>query len=125
MAHFLSEVTRAVLAASWTKLGSNDKYNHAFNQYTGYALAGSASPLNDVTVTLRKATSSGGANATTIKAATDKNGSAQASVNANDLGEFSPGVPFTHVQAVLTDQASPNTVTGFAVLSHPKFTTPA
>lgn len=110
----LGEVIRGKPSTEWAKLDN-------YQQYTCVADAGTASPLDSVTVQLRKATAAGGTNATNHGTAVTGFGFANASLRAEDLGEFSAGVPYTHVSAVVTDAASPNTVTSFGILSDPRY----
>ena len=91
-------------------------------QITGFALSTDrTSPANVVTVQLRKATSAAGANAANLGTAVAGALTAQYTMLDEDLGEFSAGVPFTHVQAVVTDTDSPNAVIGGVILSHNRF----
>jgi len=110
----LGEVIRGNPSTEWVALSN-------YQQYTCVADAGTASPTDQVTVQLRKATSSGGANAANHGTAVTGYGFANASLRAEDLGEFSSGVPYTHVCAVVTDAASPNTVTSYGIRSDARY----
>lgn len=106
----LNEQATPSLVTTWVSLAD-------YREYTVFAAAGAASPLDDVTIQLRKATSSAGANATDHGAAVTNNAQASATLLAEDIGEFSAGVPFTHVSATVTDEASPNVVQSLALRS--------
>ncbi len=110
----LGEVTTYYPVGTWVPLTN-------YQQYTAFARAGTASPLDDVTVQLRKATSAGGAGATNHGSAVTAKVAANASLRAEDLGTDGSGVPYTHVSAVIADEASPNTVTSAAILSDPRY----
>ena len=84
-----------------------------FRKYLVAVRAGDVSPLNGVTIQLRKATSSGGAGATNHGSAVTADDRAMAELNAEDLGQVG-GVQYSHVQATVTDQDSPNTYTALA-----------
>lgn len=88
-----------------------------YREYVALARSGTASPTDDVTIQLRKATSSGGANAANHGSAVTGAGFAATSVRDDELGDFAAGVPFTHVSAVITDEASPNTVNSVCYLT--------
>lgn len=92
-----------------------------YQQYTAVARCGTASPLDDVTIQLRKATDASGANATNIGSAVTAKTHAEASLRAEDLGDFSATVPYAFVSASVSDEASPNTVTSYAVLSDARY----
>jgi hypothetical protein len=77
-------------------------------EYTVTSRAGDVSPLNGVTVQIRKATSAAGANATDVGSPVTADDQVIVSAFSADLGEFSAGVPFTHFSATVTDQDSPN-----------------
>lgn len=90
-------------------------------EYSVIAYAGDVSPRNGVTIQIRKATSAGGANATNAGSAVTKDDTCVASAFAADLGEFAPGVPYTHFSAVVTDDDSPNSFTAMAVRRGARF----
>jgi len=93
-----------------------------FQQYTAYAEAGDASPLDDVTIQLRKATDASGTNAANHGSAVTAAPRASASVRAEDLGDFSTSLQYTHVSASVSDEDSPNTLTSAGILTDPRFT---
>ena len=103
------------LATSWLSVAD-------YREYIVAAVAGDVSPLNGVTIQLRKATSSGGANAANQGDAVTFDDAGYASLNVEDLGETGGGVQYTHVSATVTDQDSPNTVTALAFRAKPRFT---
>lgn len=110
----LGEVIRGNPSTEWVPLNN-------YQQYTCVADAGTASPTDQVTVQLRKATSAGGANAANLGDPVTGYGFANASARAEDLGNFNASTPYTHVSAVVTDAASPNTVTSFGIRSDPRY----
>lgn len=91
--------------ATWVSLAK-------YREYVATARAGTVSPLDDVTIQLRKATNSSGANATNHGSAVTAAGFAATSVRDDELGNYNsdPSTPFTHVSATISDEASPNTV---------------
>lgn len=109
-----TEVAAFYPVSTWVPLAN-------YQQYSAFARAGTASPTDSVTVQLRKATNAGGSNAANQGAAVTGHPHAETSVRAEDLGNFSAGVPFTHVSAVVTDAASPNTVVSAGILTQPRF----
>lgn len=109
----LNEQATPDLPTSWVSMA-------AHREYTVFGVAGDVSPRNGVTIQLRKATSAGGANATNHGSAVTADDRVSATLLADELGEFSAGVPFTHVAAVVTDQDSPNTYTAMAFRSQPR-----
>lgn len=106
----LNEMATPDLATSWVSMAD-------YREYTAFAVAGDVSPRNGLTIQLRKATSSGGANAANHGSAVTADDRASATLLAEDLGEFSAGVPYTHVSATITDEDSPNTLTALAFRS--------
>lgn len=103
----LTEVIAVSPAASWVAM---DHYR----QFTGIGTLTAADSGEGISVQLRKATSAAGANAgdhgTAVTAAstvTDTDLSAVVSAYAADLGEFSAGVPYTHVTCTVTRTGSP------------------
>lgn len=97
--------------ATWVKMDQA-------REYCVVARAGTASPADDVTIQLRKATSSGGAGAVNHGAAVTAAGFAAASALAQDLGVDGSNVQYTHVSAVVSDETSPNAYSAVAFLMH-------
>lgn len=104
----LSEKIVGVPVTTWVPLTN-------FQQYTVVARAGDTSPLDDVTIQLRKATDASGTGATNHGSAVTAAGHAEASLFAADIGDY------THVAATVTDEDSPNSVTSFAILSDARY----
>jgi hypothetical protein len=103
MANKLTEVISVVAGGvdTWTPMAQA-------KEFVVVATAAGASPAANITIQLRKATAVGGTNATNHGTAVTASGAAKAQLFAADLGEFSAGVPFTHVSAVITDDVSPD-----------------
>lgn len=110
----LNEVAAYLPVTTWVPLTN-------YQSYTAFARAGSASPLDDVTIQLRKATDASGTNAANHGSAVTAAVTAGVSVRAEDLGNFSASLPYKYVSAVVTDEASPNTVTSAAILTDPRY----
>lgn len=105
--HKLSEVITVSVAGTWVAMD-------LWRQFTGVGALAAADDGEGISVQLRKATSAAGANAgdhgTAVTAAstvTDTDLSAVVSAYACDLGEFSAGVPYTHVTCTVTRTGSP------------------
>ena len=95
--------------ATWVSLAK-------YREYVVMARAGTASPTDDVTIQLRKATDASGSNPANHGSAVTAAGFACTSVRDDELGDFAAGTPYTHVSATITDEASPNTVHSVAYL---------
>jgi len=109
-----SEVACAGPVTTWFPLDN-------YQQYTAFARAGDVSPLDTVTIQLRKATDAGGSNATNHGDPVNLTPTGGVSVRAEDLGDFSATLQYKYVSAVVTDEDSPNTVTSYAVLTEPRY----
>lgn len=109
-----SEIACAAPVTTWMPLDN-------YQQYTAFARAGDVSPLDTVTVQLRKATDSSGTNAANHGSAVSLTPTGGVSVRAEDLGDFSASLQYKYVSAVVTDEDSPNTVTSYAVLTDPRY----
>lgn len=109
-----SEVACGAPVTTWLPLAN-------YQQYTAFARAGDTSPLDSVTIQLRKATDGSGTNAANHGSAVTAAPTAAASVRAEDLGDFADGVPFTHVSATVTDEDSPNSVTSYGIVTDPRY----
>lgn len=83
-----------------------------------------SSPSNEVTVQLRKATNNAGANAANLGSAVTGDYGVIASALAEELGEHTDGTPFTHVSAMITDEASPNTYDAVMLFTKADYATP-
>ncbi len=110
----LSEVISCAPVTTWLPLTN-------YQQYTATARAGDASPLDSVTIQLRKATDSSGTNATDHGSPVTFTPSGSVSVRAEDLGDFSSSLQYTHVSASVTDEDSPNSVTSYGIASDPRY----
>lgn len=109
-----SEVACFAPVTTWLPLAN-------YQQYTAFARAGDASPLDSVTIQLRKATDSSGTNATDHGSPVTLTPTGGVSVRAEDLGDFSASLQYTHVSAVVTDEDSPNSVTSAAIVTEPRY----
>ena len=92
-----------------------------YRQVVGVGLAPVTSPATEVTVQLRKATSSAGADAANLGSAVAADDQAVAQAYASELGETAGGVPFTHVSAVITSDASPDASFGTVIRGDGRF----
>lgn len=116
----LEEVTRVAVieAGNWLPIAG-------FNQVTAYAASLLASsPSNQVTVQLRKATDAAGSNAADLLTAKTGDYGVAKTALAEELGATAGGVPYTHVTAVITDEASPDAASGVLVFSESDYNTP-
>lgn len=95
--------------ATWVSLAK-------YREYVVMVRAGAASPADDVSIQLRKATSAGGANAANHGSLVTAAGFACTSVRDDELGDFAAGTPYTHVSATLSDETSPNALAAIAYL---------
>lgn len=94
---------------------------------TGVAVSAVASsPLSSVTVQLRKATDASGSNPANLGDSKTSNWGVAKTALAEELGylEAAQTTPYTHVQCVVTDSASPNTANGVLIFE-PKDVTPS
>lgn len=114
----LAELVRIADPAVWTPIAG-------MKAVTGIVRAlYASSPLNEVTIQLRKATSVAGANAANLGTAKTGDYAAVVTALAEELGAFSSTVDFTHVSATITDEKSPNAYAAVLVFE-PKQVTPA
>jgi hypothetical protein len=98
-------------------------------QVTAIATQVDADSPETVTVQLRKATDASGTNAadfgtagTGTSSATDSNIHAVQTEWSDDLGFHASGLPFTHVSAVVSDDATPESdAYGVVVRSDPRY----
>lgn len=90
------------------------------------ASAVASSPLSSVTVQLRKATDANGSNPANLGTSKTSNYGVVVTANAEEMGytDATQATPYTHVQAVVTDSASPNTANGLLIFE-PKDVTPS
>lgn len=109
-----SEIACAGPVTDWFPLDN-------YQQYTAFARAGDVSPLDSVTIQLRKATDASGTNATDHGDPVTFTPTGGVSVRAEDLGDFSADLQYKYVSAVVTDEDSPNSVTSYAVLTDPRY----
>lgn len=105
--HKLSEVITVSVAGTWVPMD-------LWRQFTGIGALEDADDGEGISVQLRKATSSVGANAadhgtavTAASTATNTDISAVVSAYAADLGETGGGVRYTHVTCTVTRTGSP------------------
>lgn len=120
----LSEVINITDDGDWAAIS-------LYAQFTGVGVMVDADSGEGVTVQLRKATSSAGANAadhgdpvTVSSTAADTSVAAKATAYAADLGETAGGVRYTHVSCTVTAAGSPTpaeTIYGFVIRSHGRF----
>lgn len=114
----LSELLRVGDAAQWNPMKNMKAVTAVVSTLLG------SSPLNSVTVQLRKATDAAGSNAANLGSAVTGNYGALVTALAEELGNFSATVPFTYVSATITDSKSPNAFMA-QLLFEPKDNTPA
>lgn len=91
------------------------------------ASAVASSPLSSVTVQLQKATDNAGTNAASLGSSKTSNYGVAVTALAEELGYqdgAAQAVPYTHVRAVVTDTASPDTANK-ALVFEPKDVTPS
>lgn len=113
----LSELLRAGDPAVWYSMAG-------MKAVTAAAIAlHASSPLNTVTVQIRKATSVAGANAANLGTAVSATYAALQTALTEELGNFNSSTPFTHVSAVITDEKSPNAYSAM-LLFEPTYNTP-
>lgn len=105
--HKLSEVVAISPAATWVPLKD-------YRQFVAMATLEAADSGEGISIQLRKATSSAGANAadhgtavTASSTASNTDLAAMAAAYAADLGETAGGVAYTHVSATVTATGSP------------------
>jgi len=117
----LSELAVATPVGNWVSMEN-------YKQVSAVGVVLDADSAEAVTVQLRKATDASGTNAANFgtavvvtSGATDTDITAIHSEWAQALGSFSAGVPFTHVSASITTDASPETAFGVVLRSEPRF----
>lgn len=105
--HKLSEVVEISPAATWVSVQN-------YRQFVAMATLEDADSGEGISIQLRKATSSAGANAadhgtavTASSTATDTDIAAMAAAYAADLGKTAGGVAYTYVSATVTRTGSP------------------
>lgn len=104
----LTEVAESFFPTQWVDMS-------LYREYAAFANTVATSPLNAVTIQIRKAVSAAGGDAEDHGDPVSADNKASVSVLAEDLGATSAGVPFTHVSFVLTDDASPNEAFGVGI----------
>jgi len=121
MSSRLSERLNVYPAAVWVSAAE-------FSQFVGVATVVAADAAETVTAQLRKATSSGGANATNFGTATtvtatgaDETIKAAHDGRSDELGYTEGGVPYTHVSLTVSDGSSPEVGTGVLIAGDARY----